>query len=132
MTKGIETITIAERSIWKSWKHEAKIHNSYDVRNKYHRECSMDMWWEKKNRIDKLYRMLLSSHNNKRIVSEKEENNRIHIARVNEQIRIESIVNIMNDPDSLLGVKLKASFVNVMKTPVRRSARISCRKNNLK
>ncbi len=87
MTKGIETITIAERSLWESWKHEAKIHNGYDVRNKYHRECSMDMWWEKKNRIDKLYRMLLSSHNNKRIA---------------------------------------------MKTPVRRSARISCRKNNLK
>ena len=132
MTKGIEIITVAERSLWQSWKNEAKNHNGYDVRNKYHRECSMDMWWEKKNCIDKLYRMLLISHNNKRIASEKEENNRIHIARVNEQIRIESIVNIMNDPDSLLGVKLKASFVNVMKTPVRRSARISCRKNNLK
>jgi hypothetical protein len=113
MTKGIEIITVAEISLWESWKHVAEIHNGYDVRNKYHRECSMDMWWEKKNSIDKLYRMLLISHNNKRIASEKEENNRIHIARVNEQIRIESIVNIMN-------------------TQVRRSARISCRKNNLK
>ena len=96
MTKGIETITIAERSLWESWKHEAAFHNSYDVRNKYHRDCSMDMWWKKKNSIDKIYRMLLSSHNEKRIVSEKEKKNR-------------------------------GTY-----DEVRRSSRISCRKNNLK
>ena len=85
-----------------------KIHNS-----KSSLESTLLPFKKKKNSIDKLYRMLLISHNNKRIASEKEENNRIHIARVNEQIRIEPIVNIMN-------------------TQVRRSARISCRKNNLK
>ena len=75
MTKGIETNTIAERTLWKSWKRAAERHNSYDVRNKYHRDGSMDMWWEKKKGIDKLYRMILISHNKKPIVSVMEKKN---------------------------------------------------------
>ena len=49
------------KQLFREWKEKVKKHNTYQVKNKYHKERKMDVWNQELNELNDHYRKVLKS-----------------------------------------------------------------------
>ena len=66
MTVDLKLLGDDGKRLFREWKEKVKKHNSYLVKNKYHKERKMDVWNQELNELNDHYRKVLKSMESER------------------------------------------------------------------